>query len=252
MDVTLKEVRLARKRAYDRLDYWLQKFKGMTIKESGLKLTPIPKDLKPSEYETWKGYYEGFTGGQWWGQSYFFVDWKQEPPAREWGAVDPDYIDYDALDSTGFEFDEEPVPPTEPEVEEPEPETYEDEPVKPFWEYDDYYDEFEDDFEDGVAPNSFSSLDEMIDRAFAYGSKIGEPFKEAIDSIMIVTGFDADSVVGLTNNMTDVWEELEKAASYINAAGSARDKTFAIGLNHLNTALSKLYAGFGLTYVRGM
>lgn len=198
----------------------------------------------------------------------WFDDWyyeehkndKPEPEVEEPSFPESnDYVEYDEEEYEWYDEDDEPLDSLwadsdeiEEESEEPEPETYEDEPEPPFWEYDDYYDEFEGDYEDGVAPNSFSSIDEMIGHAYDYGSMIGEAFEEAIGNIMNVTGLDGDSIAGLTNNMTDVWDELEKASSYINVEGSARDKTYAIGLNHLNTALSKLYAGFGLTYVRGI
>lgn len=83
MELTLKDIRLARKRAYDRVDYWLHKNWGMSIKELGARVPPVPKDLKPSEYNAWYNYYYNMRGNEVSSNIGRQLYYGWEPPERE-------------------------------------------------------------------------------------------------------------------------------------------------------------------------
>ena len=100
MEITLKDIRLARKRAYDRVDYWLQKNAKITIKQSGLRIPTVPKDLKPDEYEDWYNYYYNLRGNDLTSNIGEQVTKGWRTPDRDIGPtpVDPLKILYERLD----------------------------------------------------------------------------------------------------------------------------------------------------------
>ena len=235
MSVTLDDVRLARKRAYDRVDYWLQKYRGMTIHEAGISIPRIPKDLHPSEYGEWFDYYESFTGAQEEGGTQDYLEGENEPPE-----LNPEYHN-----------EPEPIEPDLPEEPEP-PEPAEDE-----WSNDDWWDygDYED---DDTAPNYFESVDEIINRGYEYGSKIGEALEEAMNNLMNVLGVDdEEEFAKYLGNMDDVFSEFEKAKEYLSKlqeedSNNTSHTLYRNCIEHINRGLSQLYKKVGLLYTRGI
>lgn len=235
MSVTLDDVRLARKRAYDRVDYWLQKYRGMTIHEAGISIPRIPKDLHPSEYGEWYDYFESFTGAQEEGGTQDYLEGENEPPD-----LDPEYHPR-------------PEPPEEPNLpEKPEPP----EPGEDDSDGDGGWDAPP--WDDDTAPNYFESVDEIINRGYEYGTKIGEAFEEALNNIMNVLGVeDEEGFAKSLGNMDDVFSEFEKAKAYLSKlqedeSANMSSKLFKSGMDHLNRGLSQLYKKVGLLYTRGI
>lgn len=235
MSVTLDDVRLARKRAYDRVDYWLQKYRGMTIHEAGISIPRIPKDLHPSEYGEWFDYFESFTGAQEEGGTQDYLEGKNESPE-----LNPEYHN-----------EPEPIEPDLPEEPEP-PEPAEDEREDDYWQDSGAYGD------DDTAPNYFKSVDEIINRGYEYGSKIGEALEEAMNNIMNVLGVDDEEEFAKSlGNMDDVFSEFEKAKEYLSKlqeedSNNTSSKLFKSGIDHLNRGLSQLYKKVGLLYTRGI
>lgn len=251
MSVTLDDVKLARKRAYDRVDYWLQKYQGVTIHEAGISIPRIPKDLHPSEYGDWYDYFEGFTGAEEHGGTEDYVFDEYEPP----------------------ELDSEYHPKAEPEpIPEPEPEPIEEFPDEPWW--DDYEEDEEDEYEpsepepDPYDESGYEDIDfdwydwqeeapEPIDiedlikqRANDISPEAGDAIDEALNNIKEQYDNIGDSdgyYSGLENMFTDdfLWDNLQRSERYraqSDGGGSA--------ISELGRALSKTYKHFGMTYYR--
>lgn len=68
MEITLKDVRLARKRAYDRVDYFIERNMGVSIHEAGIKVPQIPKGITPDEYEEWYNFFYNLRGNDYQGE----------------------------------------------------------------------------------------------------------------------------------------------------------------------------------------
>lgn len=250
MSVTLDDVKLARKRAYDRVDYWLQKYQGVTIHEAGISIPRIPKDLHPSEYGDWYDYFEGFTGAEERGGTEDYVFDEYKPPD-----LDPDYHP---------EAEPKPIP-------EPEPEPIEEFPDEPWW--DDYEEDEEDEYEpsepepDPYDESAYEDIDydwydwqeapEPIDiedlikqRANDISPEAGEAIDEALNNIkeQYENIGDLDGYYsGLENMFTDdfLWDNLQRSERYraqSDGGGSA--------ISELGRALSKAYKHFGMTYYR--
>lgn len=219
MSVTLEQVRLARKQAYDRVDYWLQKYQGVTIHEAGISIPRIPKDLKPSEYGEWFDYFEAFTGAEEHGATEDYVFDEYEPPERE---------------------DEYP----EPEEPEPEPEDY---------------DEGEDEGgyggggeppdDDEIAPDYVDKKEKIIDDAFDIDADAGNAISEALDNIQEqfenikdMKGYESGLDSAIKN--TNLWDDLKRAARYRDTKG------YDAFMGEVTHALQRLYKHFGMTYVR--
>lgn len=258
MSVTLDDVRLARKRAYDRVDYWLQKYQGVTIHEAGISIPRIPKDLHPSEYGEWYDYFEGFTGAQEHGGTEDYVFDEYEPPA-----LDPDYHP-----------EPEPIEPDLPEEPEP-PEPTEDEWEDDFWQDSGAYgDEWEDDFwqdsgasgDDNTAPDYVDIESEIRNNAYDIDSDVGQFIGEALDDIKerFENIGDMDSFNSALEDVMDdsyLWDSLQRSNKYKRNGGTSdfgivkngiqvdADKLEA-STTEVNHALQKLYKHFGMSYYR--
>lgn len=233
MSVTLDDVRLARKRAYDRVDYWLQKYRGMTIHEAGISIPRIPKDLHPSEYGEWFDYFESFTGAQEEGGTEDYLEGENEPPE-----LNPEYHN-----------EPEPIEPDLPEEPEP-PEPAEDE-----WDDDDWWDA-DDWYDDDTAPDSVNIEDDILDVAYGISPETGDAIAEALNNIR--NHFEnIDDIEGYESGLEDVfndsylWDNLQRASHYRarqeRAGDMAADMDF---YDEVNRALSKLYRHFGMKYYR--
>lgn len=250
MSVTLDDVRLARKRAYDRVDYWLQKYRGMTIHEAGISIPRIPKDLHPSEYGEWFDYFESFTGAQEEGGTQDYLEGENEPPE-----LNPVYHPEPEPIEPDFPEEPEPPEPAEDGLSSDDVSEVIDDILNDDFPDKDWYDRYK---EDDTAPNYFSSVDELINRGYDYGTKVGEAFEEALNNIMNVLAVeDEEGFVKSLGNMDDVFSEFEKAKSYLSKlqeeeGGSMSSKLFKSGMDHLNRGLSKLYKKVGLLYTRGI
>lgn len=250
MSVTLDDVRLARKRAYDRVDYWLQKYRGMTIHEAGISIPRIPKDLHPSEYGEWFDYFESFTGAQEEGGTQDYLEGENEPPE-----LNPEY--HNEPEPIDIEFPDEPEPPepAEDDFDSDDVSKIIDDTLNGDYPDKEWYDRYK---EDDTAPNYFTTVDEIINRGYEYGSTIGEAFEEAMNNIMNVLRVeDEEEFAKSLGNMDDVFSEFEKAKAYLSKlqeenSNNMSSKLFKNGMDHLNRALSKLYKKVGLLYTRGI
>lgn len=241
MSVTLDDVRLARKRAYDRVDYWLQKYRGMTIHEAGISIPRIPKDLHPSEYGEWYDYFESFTGAQEEGGTEDYLEGDNEPPE-----LDPVYHP-----------EPEPIEPDFPEEPEP-PEPIEDDfgPDDVSKAIDDILNG-DDENRNDTAPDYVDYEAAIIDNAYGISSDAGQAVEEALENIK--KQFENIKDIkkyqsGLEDlfNDTYFWDNLQRANKYsknygnIDNTGKSADKIRA----ETNKALSKVYRHFGMHYYR--
>lgn len=234
MSVTLDDVKLARKRAYDRVDYWLQKYRGMTIHEAGISIPRIPKDLHPSEYGEWYDYFESFTGAQEEGGTQDYLEGENEPPD-----LDPD--NHPEPEPIEPDYPEEPEPP------EPEEDSWDDDD---WWDADDWYD-------DDTAPDLVDYEAAIIDNAYGINSDAGQAVEEALQNIKEQFENIGDMEKyksGLEDLFDDVyfWDNLQNTNKYrkqdgnIDNTGKSEEKI----LSEMNRALSKVYRHFGMSYYR--
>lgn len=248
MSVTLDDVKLARKRAYDRVDYWLQKYRGMTIHEAGISIPRIPKDLHPSEYGEWYDYFESFTGAQKEGGTEDYLEGENEPPD-----LDPEYHP-----------EPEPIEPDFPE--EPEPP----EPAEDDWTSDDVSEAIDntlngdDDYwwdygaydYDDIAPDSVNIEDDILDVAYGISPETGDAMTEALNNIR--EHFEnIDDIDAYESGLEDVfndsylWDNLQRASQYRARQERAGDMAADFDFyEEVNRALSKLYRHFGMKYYR--
>ena len=264
MSVTLDDVRLARKRAYDRVDYWLQKYQGVTIHEAGISIPRIPKDLHPSEYGEWFDYYESFTGAQEEGGTQDYLEGENEPPE-----LNPEYHP-----------EPEPIEPDFPE--EPEPP----EPVEDEWTSDDVSEAIDntlngddddwwdaDDWDDDdTAPDPVDLEESIVDNAFGISDEVGGAIEEALSNIREQYENIGD-LEGYASALEDVlndnylWNSLQRVEKYksqiafnltmgFSNTGTQYSDEDAIAqgrretMHEFNHALQKLYRHFGMKYYR--
>lgn len=259
MSVTLDDVRLARKRAYDRVDYWLQKYQGVTIHEAGISIPRIPKDLHPSEYGEWFDYFESFTGAEEHGATEDYVFDEYEPPD-----LDPEY-------HPRPEPPEEPDFPEEPEPPEPGEDDSDDDEG---WGADWWEDDDDDDGgwgadwweEDDTAPDPVDLEAEIRDNAYGIDYEAGQLIGEALDNIKEQFENIGD-IDGYNSGLSDVlddrylWDSLQRANKYNRNGGTSDFGIVRNGIqvdaekiekanSELNHALQKLYSHFGMKYYR--
>lgn len=233
MSVTLDDVKLARKRAYDRVDYWLQKYRGMTIHEAGISIPRIPKDLHPSEYGEWFDYFESFTGAQEEGGTEDYLEGENEPPE-----LNPEYHN-----------EPEPIEPDLPEEPEP-PEPAEDE-----WEDDDWWYGI-DVPDDDTAPDTVDLEEQIKDWAYGISDDTGEAISEALDilkeqfeNVGDLEGYQA--ALEDVSNDTWLWDSLQRANRYRKYEGKVESEggyNWKDPLLEFHHAMSKLFRHFGLKY----
>lgn len=249
MSVTLDDVRLARKRAYDRVDYWLQKYQGVTIHEAGISLPRIPKDLHPSEYGEWFDYFENFTGAEEHGATEDYVFDEYEPPE-----LDPVY--HPEPEPIEPDFPEEPEPPepaeddwTSDDVSEAIDNTLNGDDDD-WWDYGDYVD-------DDTAPDLVDVEGAIIDNAYGISDVAGQAVEEALQNIKEQFENIGDMEKyqsGLEDLFDDTyfWDNLQRTNKYRRQDGNIdnRGKTEEKILSEMNRALSKVYSHFGMTYYR--
>lgn len=256
MSVTLDDVRLARKRAYDRVDYWLQKYRGLTIHEAGISIPRIPKNLHPSEYGEWYDYFEGLEGATAEGNTSGFVSGAYKPPDDP---NEPTRSRYTTIEDTPPNFKD-----------------YYQQAIDNAYETDDvigaivedalshigsttYDDSNEDDSEDEepTAPDHVDYEAAILDNAYGISSDAGQAVEEALQNIK--KQFENIKDIkkyqsGLEDlfNDTYFWGNLQRANKYskqygnIDNRGKSTDKIRA----ETNRALSKVYRHFGMHYYR--
>ena len=281
MSVTLDDVRLARKRAYDRVRYELEKRsdKPINVGSAGFTLIPVPKHATQAELEYLYRYFTELRVEN--VESYLRYEYEvhdiekptsiKNPYAREYrykksdeyfsSGYTPDefFDDYELREQIySDEADyESQVADYEEEYSEPEPEPPEPEPAEDEWE-DDYWQDSSAYGDDDTAPNYFESVDEIINRGYEYGNKIGEALEEAMNNLMNVLGVDDEEEFAKSlGNMDDVFSEFEKAKEYLSKlqeedSNNTSSKLFKSGMDHLNRGLSQLYKKVGLLYTRGI
>lgn len=249
MSVTLDDVRLARKRAYDRVDYWLQKYRGMTIHEAGISIPRIPKDLHPSEYGEWFDYFESFTGAQEEGGTQDYLEGENEPPE-----LDLDY--HPKPEPIDIEFPDEPEPPetAEDDFDSDDVSKVIDDTLNgeddDWWDADDWYD-------DDTAPDLVDYEAAIIDNAYGINSDAGQAVEEALQNIKEQFENIGDMEKyksGLESLFEDTyfWDNLQNTNKYrkqdgnIDNTGKSEEKI----LSEMNRALSKVYRHFGMSYYR--
>lgn len=241
MSVTLDDVKLARKRAYDRVDYWLQKYRGMTIHEAGISIPRIPKDLHPSEYGEWFDYFESFTGAQEEGGTQDYLEGENEPPE-----LDLDY--HPKPEPIDIDFPDEPEPP------EPAEDEFDSDDVSKV--IDDILNN-DDDIDANTARDLVDYEAAIIDNAYGISSDAGQAVEEALENIKKQFENIKDMKKyqsGLEDlfNDTYFWGNLQRANRYsknygnIDNSGKKAEKIRA----ETNRALSKVYRHFGMTYYR--
>lgn len=271
MSVTLDDVRLARKRAYDRVDYWLQKYRGLTIHEAGISIPRIPKNLHPSEYGEWYDYFEGLEGATAEGNTSGFVsgaykppDDPNEPTRSGYSTIEdtpPNFKDYyqqaidnayetddvigaiveDALSHIGSTTDDD---------------SNEDESEEDAWDDDDWWDYG--DYEDyDTAPDYVDYEAAVIDNAYGINSVAGQAVEEALQNIKEQFENIGDMEKyqsGLEDLFDDVyfWDNLQRTNKYRRQDGNIdnRGKTEEKIFSEMNRALSKVYRHFGMHYYR--
>lgn len=258
MSVTLDDVRLARKRAYDRVDYWLQKYQGVTIHEAGISIPRIPKDLHPSEYGDWYDYFEGFTGAEEHGGTEDYVFDEYEPPE-----LNPEY--HNEPEPIEPDLPEEPEPPEPAEEPDFPEEPKSPEPSEDEWE-DDYWWDADDWYDDNTAPDPVDLETEIRDNAYGIDYEAGQLIGEALDNIREQFENIGD-IEGYNSGLSDVlddrylWDSLQRANKYNRNGGTSDFGIVRNGIqvdaekiekanSELNHALQKLYSHFGMKYYR--
>lgn len=238
MSLDLGDVRLARKRAYDRVRYQLEK-QNITGGELGSQyaLPRIPKDLDPLLYNEWYEMFEniGTSGGRTTAESYVFGEveiWEdiEKTVAKATNKPDisdePWYEDY-SHDTGGAgdiveDIQDERWDDTEQEDYEEDEEPW-DGSTDEGWESGDYYDYgYEDE-----APNTFDKYEELTKR-----------FDEEIENVRFFD--DVENVVDNIYNSTSL--SYEDIFDYLDESGYFDDIADASRYGHGSGSTSAYYA----------
>lgn len=280
MSVTYDEVRLARKRAYDRVRYELEKRsdKPINVGSAGFTLIPVPKHATQAELEYLYRYFTELRVEN--VDSYLSYEYEvhgiekptsiKNPYAREYrykksdeyfsSGYTPDefFDDYELREQIySDEADyESQVTDYEEEYSEPEPEPTPPEPEEDSWDDDDWWDA-DDWYDDDTAPDLVDYESAIIDNAYGINSEAGQAVEEALQSIKEQFENIGDMEKyrsGLESLFEDTyfWDNLQNTNKYrkqdgnIDNTGKSEEKI----LSEMNRALSKVYRHFGMSYYR--